>query len=121
MGGEIRYDKITVAADMDPDEGLIYVDGGLKWNPFWVEKLNDYKKYFIDLLQAKILEAIGEGGWAVLFKQISPATLHFVVNIYVDNNENYPRIVGIVKDKVPKEFNLDFSLKGNIQAYLIKP
>lgn len=100
------------------DEGLKYQDGKIEWNPLFIERVKEWQTYFHELLFQKIVNKIGENGWAIFFNRYPSLEMKMLVDIYVNNPEYFPIIVGIVKEEVPKDFIMQFYQKGNIADYI---
>lgn len=100
---ELDYRRIQTGIETVSGEGFVHVqdiDGGMitEWNPYWMERLNDYHNLFVSELEEKIAHRISEDGWKVRFTQISPYPEKppFFVDIYVSDISHYSIVADIV-------------------------
>lgn len=65
------------------------------------ERLNDYEKFFNELYFDIIQTSLDHSNWGVWFKQIDEYAPKFIVDIYVDQQNDYLMIYRIIKDSPP--------------------
>lgn len=100
------------------EEGLKYKDGKIEWSPLFIERVKEWQTYFHELLFQKIVNKIGENGWAIFFNRYPSLEMKMLVDIYVNNPEYFTIIVEVVKEDVPKDFVMQFYQKENIADYI---
>ena len=95
-----------------------FVDGVFKWNPYFVEHIQEHTLMFKEMFQDRIIGEIGDTGWAIYFTQYVPEQVSYFVDIYVDNPEHFEKIVGVIRRYVHKDFLFTYQLRGNVAAYI---
>jgi hypothetical protein len=103
--------NIRTGIAVNQGETPVLVEGKMKWNPNFLERLYDYQGYFTILLEDDINSALGEVRWSLFFSQVNPLTSFFLVDISVSDLEFFPVVRSIIESKIPQEFKLEFFLK----------
>jgi hypothetical protein len=113
-----EYRKITVGVFLHPEEHGITPAGERYWNPFFMDRLNDYQGYFSILLQDDLVKCVGEKGWGIKFIQESQEMVSWFVDIYVDDDSLYSPICSVIRQYTPEVMKLTFFKKGAVRDYL---
>ena len=113
---QLGYRRINAGVCLDPNT-IKFKDGKQEWNPYFMEHVQDANQLFTDLFKDKIINAVGETGWAVYFLQYNPNTVSWLVDIYVDDESHYRSVVAVIKANIPVDFRLQFFHRGNIATY----
>ncbi|MCW3078725.1 hypothetical protein [Segetibacter sp.] len=120
MREKVEYRKINCSLQWEPDLDFKLTSDGIKANPDFMERLNDYNGYFNIVLFDKINEAIGLDGWAVNFSQVSPLEPFFYASIYLDNKIHYDIVHNICVSNISKDIKIEYNYSGIMYNY-IKP
>lgn len=113
---ELGYRRVN-AGVMKEENYTTLKDGKAVHNPYFVDHVEDAIKMFQDLYQDRIIGEIGDEGWAVHFTQSNQVTVSYMVDIYLDNPDNFYSVVNVIKKWQPDNFNFEFYHKGDISTY----
>jgi len=98
----------------DPREMILYRNDEKKWNPHFMERLNDYILLFKDLFSDLLNDKLGTEGWGVWFIQFNPKTSSFIVDVYLNDINKFQLVKQLIQDKTPTEIRIsDVFFKGN--------
>lgn len=108
----------TGCTNADPNEMFLHKGNHLDWNIHFMERLKDYNQLFNDLFLDRIIEEIGNDGWAIKFVQYIQTSPSFLVDIYLENTDYYQIIKWIIETYIPKEIKIEPSYRGTVTSYL---
>lgn len=107
--------KIRTYILIDPSRHLIYEDGKLHWNSEYLEDFYDADAKFREPIIFEINEQVGQHNWAIRFQQFY--TGEFEAYIYCETEEDFLKIVAIIKEKINEEFRL-IKRNGTVDDYI---
>lgn len=107
------YKKITVAVVKNPNEK------NTSFN--LLERINDYELFFTNLFHDYFETAIGKLGWALFIIQVQQQAPSFIVEVYLDNKDNFPLFKKTIIDIMPDDMKITLiELKGEVTDYECK-
>lgn len=92
-------------------------DGKIKFSNNFMQRLYDEEEGFRAKIMIEINERVGLHNWAIQFIEHPTDEPKFFADIYVDNTEHYPVIIGIIRSII-KEIEFSYYYKGNIASYI---
>jgi len=101
-------------------KGLEHVhspDGKIKFGNSFMQRLHDTEEEFRSKLIVEINDKVGLHNWAIQFIEHPTEEPKFFADIWVDNTDHYPLIIGIIRSIIP-EIEFMYYYKGNIDSYI---
>ncbi len=107
MAGVAKYDNYSKM-----------VSGTIIHNPHFVEHITEATLMFREMFEDRIVEKIGDTGWAVWFIQNDQLTVSYLVDIYTDELDNFPIIVSVINKWVHPDFKFIYYRRGTVADFL---
>lgn len=98
------------------------MDGKLEFHPEFLNRYNDYKAWFKEEFEQKVIDEFGEDGWAIFFTQVTQNEPYFYVDIFLDGINHkigYEQIAIFTTNHLKsKGFKCVPFLRGTLQDYI---
>jgi len=116
MARRTDFLKITVGLH----KGLEHIpslDGKIKFSNSFMQRLYDEAEGFRAKIMVDINDVIGLHTWAIQFVEWPDENPKFFADIWVDNTEHYPFIIGVIRSHI-KEIEFSYYYKGDMDSYI---
>ena len=116
MGAEHNYIKIRTGLT----KGLEHIpspDGKVKFSDAFMQRLYDEEEKFRSKIMIEINERVGLHNWAIMFIELPLEKPTFFADIWVDNVEYYPVMIGIIRSIIT-EIEFSYFYKGDMSSYI---
>lgn len=101
-------------------KGLEHVpspDGKIKFSDAFMQRLYDEEEGFRAKIMIDINEKVGLHNWAIQFIEHPTEKPTFFADIWVDNQEDYPIIIGIIRSIIT-DIEFSYYYKGTVDSYI---
>lgn len=112
---ELKYKRITVSLMVSGDD---YNDTELRriYDPVFIHNLREQEEVLKRMIESSINNIEGIGGWAVNFIQIPRGDNNFLVDVYLDNPNDFIAVVIEIKTAVKNtNYKFDYYRRGFIK------
>jgi hypothetical protein len=121
MDKKIDYRRINCGIFLNPEEHKI-VGNTMVFHPEFLNRYNDYHKWFADLFEDMLVERFGEEGWAIFFTQVTQHEPYFFADFYLDSHIDYNTISAYVANTLLlKQIRCMPFLRGTLQDFISNP
>ena len=110
--------KITVSLY----KGLEHIpspDGKIKFSSSFMQRLYEEAEGFRAQIMIDINDTIGLHNWAIQFSEWPNEDPKFFADIWVDETDHYPIIIGIIRSHI-KDIEFSYYYKGDMDSYIDK-
>jgi lantibiotic modifying enzyme len=118
MENKTQINRIIVWRGIDPSVDFLIDENNLSsWNPYTVEKQNDYQKQFIETLTDKVANITDGTEWGIAFRQTNELNPTFQTKIYLDRPDFLNEIIEAIQSS-NKDIVFNCLIDGDLSDYI---